>query len=858
VVPGLAVVCAHSQEQTVVDVRQGTDLAVAIAPDGQTLVIDLLGGLWRLPTSGGAATPLTGTGELAKNPQFSPNGRLVVYQRYVGTSWDVWAFDTTTGERWAVTDAPGNELEPTFLADSEGVVFAADRDGPFDLWSTHIRGGPWQLLVGGRGDARFPAISESGDIAYVERSGVETWSLRLQVQGTMVEVLSSRLPLASPTWRPGGGVLVFHETDHASVSRLRMLILSEDRVLRSLTEDEDVFATRLAWITSNEFLYAADGQIWRRQLAARSRRPVHLFAAVGVTPIPPAPLSLRRNAPGPFSAHGIAGISRTNDGLRTAFAALGDIWLIDAGELRSLTRDAYWDTDPVISTDGRFVVFVSDRAGTAQVHRVFADAGSPEQLTFGVDHAFSPSLDPTGTRLAYLTTSGLDPTATATLNVRYLDDGTEVRGGTELVDAGRPEWLEASSGAQLAVDTRGKAAREQLRFDAALRLLDRAVAPEPAPPQPPTPVPQWQPRRGGNQRYTIQAGRLFDATGGGYKRHVDIHIDGDRIVAVVGRNLLPLPEHVVDATELTVVPGLVDAHMHETSLAGEWLGRALLAHGVTTVRAVATDVAGALARAETWAAGRQPGPRMVIAPRGVPSITDSLPSDYPIPILDAPAVLDDPVGRASTWDTPIAASRRLSPLFNPYQDLFGTLLAAAKAEVTSLGVLAPRQVETALARERAPSGRYTAAYERPGAPEAAEVSLARNQLLRARQAMLLRLIRSGAQVAIGSEAPTVPPGLGFHLELELLAAAGVPSDQVLRIATIGGAIALGLDHEIGTVEDGKIADLLVLGGDPLADIRNMRTIRAVVVAGEWQEPALGLAPTPTAAATENLRDLSIQ
>ena len=106
-----------------------------------------------------------------------------------------------------------------------------------------------------------------------------------------------------------------------------------------------------------------------------------------------------------------------------------------------------------------------------------------------------------------------------------------------------------------------------------------------------------------------------------------------------------------------------------------------------------------------------------------------------------------------------------------------------------------------------------------------------------------RLIRAGGRVAIGSDAPAVPYGLGVHHELALLASAGIPNDQALRLATAEGALALGLEQQIGTLEDGKLADFVVLDGDPLLRLTDTLKIVAVVKGGEWLErPALLAAP----------------
>jgi imidazolonepropionase-like amidohydrolase len=88
--------------------------------------------------------------------------------------------------------------------------------------------------------------------------------------------------------------------------------------------------------------------------------------------------------------------------------------------------------------------------------------------------------------------------------------------------------------------------------------------------------------------------------------------------------------------------------------------------------------------------------------------------------------------------------------------------------------------------------------------------------------------------------------VGLHEELELLVAAGIPPLEVLTIATRNGAETLGLLDEIGTVEAGKRADLLVLSADPTADIRNTRSIEAVIQGGEVMRPAELLGGTDAA------------
>lgn len=101
------------------------------------------------------------------------------------------------------------------------------------------------------------------------------------------------------------------------------------------------------------------------------------------------------------------------------------------------------------------------------------------------------------------------------------------------------------------------------------------------------------------------------------------------------------------------------------------------------------------------------------------------------------------------------------------------------------------------------------------------------------KANLKRVSDAGIPIATGTDAgnPLTLHGPSVYAEMEAMQAAGMTPTEVLVASTRGGAAAMGLEKEIGTVEKGKAADLLVVGGDPTADVANLRKVRYVVRGG---------------------------
>ena len=106
---------------------------------------------------------------------------------------------------------------------------------------------------------------------------------------------------------------------------------------------------------------------------------------------------------------------------------------------------------------------------------------------------------------------------------------------------------------------------------------------------------------------------------------------------------------------------------------------------------------------------------------------------------------------------------------------------------------------------------------------------------------LRKLHRAGGAhlLIIGTDEPvytSLLPGFAYHRELMAMVYAGIPAADVLKAATINGARALGVDDRLGSIEAGKLADLVVVRGNPLVDIKAARDIELVIKNGEIYRP----------------------
>ena len=426
-----------------VTISEGTNVAVALSPDESTLALDLLGRIWVMPASGGAATALTDPVGDARQPAWSPDGSRIAFQAYWDGNYHIWSVGADgTGLRQH-TRGRFDHREPHWSPDGDRLAFSSDRGGSYDVWVMGLDGGDPEQLTDWPGNEYGPAFSpDGGEVAFAAdgvRSGV--WLTGGGGPGAMAGDAEPRRiaegdggELNAPSWSADGGTLSFNSVGEGR-SRLYAVAVSGGEPRTLAGEEEDVFPFRASWTAAGDLYHTGDGLVRWRRGDGSGRRDVAFSATVALdrTGYPRRRRDLR--APGPFQVRGIVSPAVSPDGTQVAFSALGDLWLHTiGGDAERLTDDPWIEADPAWSPDGGRLAFASDRDGSLDLYVRDLGTGSDRRVTEGAA-ATMPAWSPDGSRIAFVGSA-------AGTAVQVVDLATGVvetlRAG--LNGAGRPSW----------------------------------------------------------------------------------------------------------------------------------------------------------------------------------------------------------------------------------------------------------------------------------------------------------------------------------------------------------------------------------------------------------------------------------
>jgi len=341
-----------------------------------------------------------------------------------------------------------------------------------------------------------------------------------------------------------------------------------------------------------------------------------------------------------------------------------------------------------------------------------------------------------------------------------------------------------------------------------------------------------------------------------------------------------------------VMPGLIEMHAHLSKEYGEALGRIFLAYGITSVRNPAANAYGALEDKEAIGAGVRRGPRVfatggpfdgsrIYYSGGVPLASGAqLPQELQktvrlgYDLIKTYVRLDDRLQKqvidfAHANGMPVTSHEiypavasgadgvehirgtshrgynpKVSALFHSYQDIVDLLTASKMTITPTIGITGgafplmlgrdPSRIDDARFETLFPASVVRAMRElvRQSKGYSAADFDAQAAVLKPMGDLVRKVVKGGGIVIAGTDSPIFPYALAFHTELEIFAQAGLTPFEVLQTATMRAAEALEEGANLGSIEAGKLADLVIVADDPLADVKNARKVRTVIENGE--------------------------
>jgi Tol biopolymer transport system component len=955
-------------------VKEGTNMATALSPDGKHIALDLQGTIYLIPATGGKAQPLTdGMGD-DRQPHWTPDGKRIVFQSYRGGAYHIWSVGIDGKDLKKHTTGPYDHREPFVSPDGKSIVCSSDRNGNYDIWKYSIGSGEMVAITSDVDNDYCPAFaSNSKTITFASTRSEGAGIYLVSESGTekLVAATGTGVPNA-PSWSENDEFITYQVVDGSTTSLMKVHVNS-GKIERISQPDDDVFPFRSSWISADEMLYSSDGIIKKVSFTTKefSEIPFEVELTVSTPKYDRKTYDFDSDERKPVK--GIRCPVVSPDGKQVAFVALGDLWLLTIGNPTpvKLTNDPFYETDPTWSPDGKKLLFSCDKTGNMDLYTLELVSKRIVQLTNTEEDEIQGSWLGTGTKVAfqkqglrntlgkgtmlqildlttgetkqvykplflpgqptwspngkYLMMSALDaysskyregiskfltintetgesvsnttPTPHQTLAMRYRNGPMWSPDGTKLVyvkDAllwvidvdengqfiGQPRALtkELAESPTWTGDSKSVVylATDHLRV---VNVADSSKKDIPL-------TLSWT-NAPSIEKVVIHAGRLFDGITNKTDTNVDIVIEGNRIKSITPhKNTYSADYKIIDASDLTVMPGLFDTHSHLDSQFGEKTGRIWLAYGITGVREPGSDPYDAVEQREAWHSGKRPGPFHFLTgaltdggriyynmATSISSIDQldlelnrakvlgydliktyvRLPDEWQKIITEfahknGMAVSSHEIFPAARYGVDAvehvgATSRRgyspkLTLTGKSYEDMI-QIVSQSKMTITPTLALFGG-FWTLIAKDTSifdtPQFRniYPAYYREQLIKTADQMRISppsRFNNYKNIQNTVKELSLNGANITSGTDSPIMPYGTSLHVEIWSYVESGLTPFEALQTSTINAAKSLNVAKDLGSIEVGKIANISIVEGNPLDNIYDTQRVKYVLVNG---------------------------
>ena len=378
----------------------------------------------------------------------------------------------------------------------------------------------------------------------------------------------------------------------------------------------------------------------------------------------------------------------------------------------------------------------------------------------------------------------------------------------------------------------------------------------------------------------LRGARIITMKGDEVIENGDVIVKDNRIVSVGAQGAVPAAAKVIDVSGKTIIPGFVDVHahpwptwgIHETQV---WKYLANLAWGVTTTRDPQTSTTDVLTYSDLVETGEILGPRIFHTGPGVfwsedfKSLEDTRQAlrryseFYGINTIKMymtgnrkqrqwVIMAAKELGLMPTIEGGLDFKMNLTAVIDGYPGTEHSypIMPLYKDAVQLVAQSGITYTPTLLVSYGGPWSENFF-YERNDIHDNAKVRrfmphdeidrrAERRPWFRESEYVFPRIaasansiLQAGGYIGLGGHGQM--DGLGDHWELWAMAAGGMKPHDVLKVATINGAHAIGMEQDLGSIEPGKLADLIVLDANPLEDIHNTNTVRLVMKNGRLYE-----------------------